>query len=93
MDQDKLNSTRLFSLSKAAFNVINALQREPQAVQVQALSSLFLLLCDVYEVDVRRLLEQVNRMMLDTEKQEWRPEFRAIRDYITNELRNNNGKQ
>jgi len=90
MDQDKLNSTNLYALSKATFNVINTLQREPQAVQVQALSSLFLLLCDVYEVDVRRTLEQVDRMMKDTEKQEWRVEFKAIREYIDKELRKRN---
>lgn len=87
MDNDKLNSTSTYLLAKTSFDIINAVQSQPKAVQVQALSSLFLLMCDVFETDVRRTLEQVDRMMKDVDKQEWRPEFKAIRTYIEKELR------
>jgi len=58
-------------------------------VQVQALSSLFLLLCKVFKVDERRMLEQTERIMKDSETLEWRPEFRAIEQYIQEEIKKN----
>lgn len=91
MDPDKLNSTNILQLAKASFRIIDTVQHEPEAVQVQALMSLFLLMCDVHQVDVRQTLEQVDRMMKDANKQDWRIEFKAIADYIRGELRKKHG--
>ena len=87
MDRDKLNSTTLFDLAKCSFSIIDKIQQDPPHIQVQALTSLFLLICKVYKVDVRRMLEQTERIMKDAETQEWRPEFRAIEQYIEKEIK------
>lgn len=89
MDNDKLNFTSLFDLSKTTFSIISTIQKEQPHIQVQALSSLFLLLCKVFQVDVRYMLEHTERVMKDADTKEWRPEFRAIEMYIEEELRKN----
>jgi len=87
MNRDKLNSTNVSQLAAASFNIISTLQDEQPHIQVQALSSLYLLLCKSFGVDVRRMLEQSERVMKDAETREWLPEFRAIEMYIEKELK------
>lgn len=82
---DQLNTAGEAQVSRVAFGVVDRIQDEKPGLQVQAMAVLFLLLCDMYGLDVRRVLERADRVIHDADRK-YRPEIGAIRDYIKGEL-------
>lgn len=83
---DGLNNMNQQELATAAFLVIDRIQNEPPAMQVQAMSVLFLLLTDVLGLDPRVELERAGRYMKGADKR-YNYTFNAIRAYIDGELK------
>lgn len=73
-------------VAKAAFAVINGVQTEEPAVQVQAMAVVFLIMMDIFELNPRDELSRAEFIMKDAERQfDYR--FKAVRQYIEEELR------
>lgn len=73
------------TVATAAFNIIDRIQTYPPAIQIQAASVVFLLMIDVFGLDVRRELERTERIMKDADKR-YNYLFNSIRAYIEGEL-------
>lgn len=84
---DSLNSLNQEDVSLNAFRLIDFIQGLPPALQVQALSAVFLLLIDVLELDARRELERAEYIMKGADKR-YDYRFNAIRAYIAGEIKN-----
>lgn len=72
--------------AQATFTVIDTLQKLPQHEQLLAMSSLFILLCEKYNVSERNVLEYADHIMKDADRKDWRPEYKAIKQYLKEEL-------
>lgn len=83
---DPLNNLDGKQVAANAFRLIDRIQTEPKAMQVQALATTFLLLLDVLEIDPRAELERAGRIMKDAD-QKYCDHFRTVRAYIEGELK------
>lgn len=72
-------------MSVASFRVIDAVQDYHPAARVASVASLFLLLCEHYGLCIRDALENADRLLRDSDKQD-RDTTRAIKAYIQKEM-------
>lgn len=75
-----MSPSRVF---RAAFKAVDALQDEPPAVQVAALSMLFVLLCAQRGVNPANQLSRIERLLADYSHMET---AEAVKQYIAKEL-------
>jgi len=85
MNRDLLHQVTTKRAGQAAMAVIDALQHRPKPEQLAGLSMTFRMMCAAFNADPRHMLEIVDRMVLDQDKQ-LRPEARAVARYIREEL-------
>lgn len=87
LNPDALTTYSDTRLAKETFALVDALQkREPKPEDLLAVAALLLLVAEQLSKDPRRLLETADRIMRDADTKYWRPEFRAIRDYLAKEV-------
>jgi len=70
--------------AKLAFQIISNIQLKKPHEQINALSAIFVLLLDVFKVSHSDVLGIAHNMIYGLE--DMRPEFKAIKAYIENEL-------
>ena len=84
---DQLSSLNPEEVSQIAFKLIELLQNFSPALQTQGLSTVFILMCDVLELNVREELVRSERIIKDS-RYGHHLRFNAIRDYIEGEIKN-----
>jgi hypothetical protein len=86
VDVDQMMSARLPDVEGMAFAMIDRLQNVGRATQVQVMGILFLMLCQEFGLDERRMLEVAERILNDAENRNDRSTMFAVREYIRQEL-------
>lgn len=82
---DKLNNSQAREVISAAFGFIDAAQKETLETQVLALAFLFREICGVHGLDVKKVLETLDNMLVQLEREN--PQlYHAAQAYIINEL-------
>jgi len=83
---DKLSMAAVRPTGNAAMQVVDSLQRFPSETRALGLAVSFLLLCSRYHVDPRRVLGMASNLMNHDDGTTMRPEFRAVRNYLEEEM-------
>lgn len=83
---DELNSTGRQPVIALAYRVIDTVQDNRPAEQVNSMALLFLLVCAHYGVDVRNELARADHIVEELRKTN-DPTFRALEEYIRGELK------
>ena len=82
---DPLNHLKQKEVAVTAFKVIDRIQQEPPALQVQAMATLFLILVDTLGLDARRELDRAGFIMKDADKK-YCEHFKVVQAYVEGEL-------
>ncbi len=82
--RDEINNADRQRTSQATFGTINAVQDELQGEQMAALACAFILLCRRFGSRPQDVFSAAENLMRDHD-QKMRPEFQAVRDYLSQE--------
>ena len=86
--KDRLTMTSCFDAIHASYAQVSAVQQLSPATQVAGAALLFSTMCEAAGLDVSQVLNQVERMKHDAQETDaTMTELRALRMYITNELK------
>lgn len=83
--RDRFNNTDQQAAASASMRVITALQDLPPEQQVVGICAAFRVLAEVSEVPAQDLFAVTGNVMTDAEGR-YIPEFRAVKEYVENEL-------
>lgn len=73
-------------IKKIATKIIASLQDHPRGDIVVALSVLWLMICARYQLKHHEVLQVAERMYYETQDSSEDPEFKAIKEYMEDEL-------
>lgn len=74
-------------VAQAAFSLIDRLQHEKAGVQVAAITVLYTLMCEVFDLHPIRLNEYISKMVWDKAGRKFLPHFAAIKQYIEEDVK------
>lgn len=74
-------------VAQAAFSLIDRLQSEKPGVQFAAVTVLFTLMCDVFELNPTQLNEYIGKMVWDKANTRYLPTFAAMKQYFNEEIK------
>lgn len=83
---DELNGTSIEPVAQLAYKVIDTVQDNSAAEQVNTLAMLYLLIAEHYDVNVRHELERAENIIVKQRKVKGET-FRALEAYIKGELK------
>jgi len=85
-EKDQLALGNATDTAQGAAVLLDTVQNiEPRREQVRSMAAALYLMCERSGLDPRFEMERAQRLIYDGDRQ-YRPEFRAVRDYATNEL-------
>lgn len=74
-------------VAQAAFSLIDRLQHEKPGVQVAAITVLYSLMCEVFDLHPPRLQEYIGHMVWDRVGTRYLPTFAAMKTYIEEDVK------
>ena len=83
--RDRFSNLNLKEASRASFTIIDSLQTFSPEAKVAAIATVFKLYADSVSMSIPELMDVVNNIMHDGDTR--RPEFKAISDYLSHEMR------
>ena len=86
LDRDRMMMANLREVATAAMTIIDSIQIKPAHIQAPAVAAVIILLAEDWGVPVTDVLEAAGHMVKDADGGK-RLEFKAIADYIKNELK------
>lgn len=84
MNNDRFNNADMVAVARATMNLVIANQELQPHVQMHAATALFLLACERWGITPQVAISPATNLMNHAEGP--RPEFRAVRQYMENEL-------
>lgn len=82
---DSVTSVDSREVAQTSVGVLDRIQGETPGVQIQSLAMLFLIIAEEFQVDIRDELQRAQRVMTGADDF-YKPEVRALRDYVRGEL-------